>query len=328
MVRGRDRARPRISRPTEEQAPFFAPTLRARRRADAPDPPYISPDTNEWVVANVTLIPQAGRPQARDRALRGHDRELPPRDGPQRPVRSAGRGRPHGPRRDRRRASSARRRAARRDRRPPVHRARAHRRRESGVVDVDGRRSAYRRVQPSAGNANDWILVSSANGARPDRCSPATAGVPLAMLAVGLILDRAGRTVAARRPGASWRPTATTDALTGLGNRRKLLADLAAPGQVGDRRAPGGAHAVRPQRLQELQRHLRPPGRRRPAAAPRRGARGGGRAVRRARLPAGRRRVLRHRRRARDATRSSGPPPARSRRPARASRSRPRSEPW
>ena len=62
------------------------------------------------------------------------------------------------------------------------------------------------------------------------------------------------------------RREAVTDALTGLGNRRRLLADL-------ELRIGGGAaraRARRPQRLQALQRHLRPPCRRRAAQPPRR----------------------------------------------------------
>ena len=70
-----------------------------------------------------------------------------------------------------------------------------------------------------------------------------------------------------------------------------------APGPDGDRREPGPADAVRPQRIQELQRQLRPPGGRRAAAAARDRARRRAVGVRRSRIPAGGRRVLRHRRR-------------------------------
>ena len=59
-----------------------------------------------------------------------------------------------------------------------------------------------------------------------------------------------------------------------------------------DRRPARGADALRPRRLQALQRHLRPRGRRRPAGAARREA-GRGRRARRHGLPARRRRVLR-----------------------------------
>ena len=61
----------------------------------------------------------------------------------------------------------------------------------------------------------------------------------------------------------SSRVDATTDALTGLGNRRKLLTDLAAAEHPGDPRA------ARPRRLQDLQRHVRASRRRRAPCAPR-----------------------------------------------------------
>ena len=96
---------------------------------------------------------------------------------------------------------------------------------------------------------------------------------------------------------AAARHEAVTDALTGLGNRRRLR------GRPRARLGDGGrarARALRPQRLQALQRHVRPPRRRRAAQPPRRAAR---RAVAgaRPRLPHGRRRVLRAARRRRSA---------------------------
>ena len=73
-----------------------------------------------------------------------------------------------------------------------------------------------------------------------------------------------------------------------LGNRRKLAADLAERlGGLAATRA-ARADAVRPRRLQDLQRHLRPPRRRCHAGAPGRQARRGGRPARN-RLPARRR---------------------------------------
>ena len=65
---------------------------------------------------------------------------------------------------------------------------------------------------------------------------------------------------------------ATTDALTGLGNRRKLFADMAGlVASVGAAR-PCRRH-LRPRRLQGVQRHVRPPGRRCPARPRRRAPR-------------------------------------------------------
>ena len=62
---------------------------------------------------------------------------------------------------------------------------------QAGVVDVDGRRSAYRRVQAAAGNANDWILVSSAKSPTGSVLADMSV-VPLAMLVAGLILVALG----------------------------------------------------------------------------------------------------------------------------------------
>src|SRR3954453_22236121 len=50
---------------TEEQTVFFAPTFALRFGQVHQTRPYVSPDTKEWVVANATLIPQAdGRKRA------------------------------------------------------------------------------------------------------------------------------------------------------------------------------------------------------------------------------------------------------------------------
>ena len=82
------------------------------------------------------------------------------------------------------------------------------------------------------------------------------------------------------------------DPLTGLGNRRSLLGDLQVRLDERQRRAATAAPVVRPRRVQDLQRHLRAPGRRCAAHAhgppPPDRSRGA-----RVRLSHGRRRVLR-----------------------------------
>src|SRR3954467_9923626 len=160
VVRGRI-ARAADLSTTEEQTPFFAPTFALDIGQTYQARPYISPDTNEWVVANATRIPQAkghkgaivhfevtieSFRRAMGRSDRSELRVVDGRTGraviaaqhPQRPAPAPG-------------ATSDRR-----------FTELARTAGESGVVEVDGRRSAYRRVQASAGNANDWILVSSA----------------------------------------------------------------------------------------------------------------------------------------------------------------------
>src|SRR3954453_18317307 len=208
---------------TEEQAPFFAPSFALDVGQTYQARPYISPDTNEWVVANVTRVPHVDGHdgaivhfevtiesfrRAMGRSERSELRVVDGRTGrvvidAQHPQRV---GAPLGVSADRRFTELARTAG------------------ESGVVEVDGRRSAYRRVKGSAGNANDWILVASANGATGSVLA-AMGVVPLAMLVVGLILVALGA-VSLRASRRENKSHANNDPLTGLGNRRKLMADL------------------------------------------------------------------------------------------------------
>jgi diguanylate cyclase (GGDEF)-like protein len=207
----------------EEQAPFFAPTFALRSGQVHQTQPYVSPDTKEWVVANATLIPQAdGRKRAivhfevtieSFRSAMGdtEDSELRVVDAGSgavivngtRPQRVGAR---LGDPRDGRFAELARTAGA------------------SGVTEVAGRRVAYRRIRATSGNANDWLLVATAKsptGTFLSGLGPA----PLGLLALAVaIIVLAGISVRAGR--RELEAQATTDALTGLGNRRKLLADL------------------------------------------------------------------------------------------------------
>src|SRR4051794_30703832 len=219
VVRGRVAPAADLST-VEEQAPFFAPTFALDFGQTHQTKPYVSPDTKEWVVANATLIPQ---PDRRKRAIVHFEvtvesfrramgatksAELRVVDGrtgrviidAAHPQRVGARlGTPQ----DRRFAALAQ--AAGR----------------SGIGEVAGRRSAYRRIRSTPGNANDWLVVATAKpptGGWVSGMGPA----PIAMLLVGLlIIALAGVSLrAARRElGAQ----AATHALTRLGKRRKLL---------------------------------------------------------------------------------------------------------
>jgi diguanylate cyclase (GGDEF)-like protein len=227
-VRG-DIAKPKNLSTVEEQSGFFAPTFALDFGQVHQTRPYVSPDTKEWVVANATLIPQAdGHKRAfvhfevtvesfrramgaskPSKASNAYEiRVIDGRSGKvvidsTRPQRV---GAALGVPRDARFAQLA------------------TTRRSGGVTEVAGHRAAYRRIASSVGNANDWIVVASAKAPAGSFLS-GLGPVPLAMLAVALlIIALAG--VSLRTARRELEDQATTDVLTGLGNRRKLLADL------------------------------------------------------------------------------------------------------
>jgi diguanylate cyclase (GGDEF)-like protein len=225
VVRGRI-ARPSELSTREEQTVFFAPTFALDPGQVHQTKPYVSPDTKEWVVANATLIPQPdGRKRAIvhfevtvesfRRAMAGSSaagkyglRVIDAHTGKvlidgERPQRV---GAPLGSARDARFAV--------------LEDVAGH----AGVTDVAGRRTAYRRIAVGLGNSNDWIITATA--ASPTGNLLTTMGpAPIAMLALALvIIVLAGLSLRAAR--RELEAHASTDSLTGLGNRRKLLADL------------------------------------------------------------------------------------------------------
>jgi diguanylate cyclase (GGDEF)-like protein len=205
----------------EEQAPFFGPTFALRPGETHQTSPYVSPDTKEWVVANATQIPVEG---VRKRAIvhfevtvesfrramgKTRGAELRVIDGRTGRVVIDGRvpqrvGARLGAPDDTRFLSLA-------------HHDTSH-----GVTEVDGRTVAYRRIRATTGNNNDWIVLAAAPA--PSRLlslSPA----PLAILVLALVvIVLAGISLRAAR--RELEAQANTDALTGLANRRRLLADL------------------------------------------------------------------------------------------------------
>lgn len=222
VVRG-DVAAPADLSTTEERTVFFAPTFALAFGEVRQTRPYVSPDTNEWVVANATLIPQAdGRKRAfahfevtieSFRRAMGEAgayelRVLDARtgrividgDSPQRL------GAPLGMPGDRRFV--------------PITRAGTG----PGVTDIDGHRAAYRRISATKGNANDWIVVASSKA--PIGSFAASVGrVPIGMAVLGLLMIALGG-LSLHRGRRELEAFANTDGLTGLGNRRKLFADL------------------------------------------------------------------------------------------------------
>jgi diguanylate cyclase (GGDEF)-like protein len=208
----------------EERTVFFAPTFASRFGQVHQTRPYVSPDTKEWVVANATLIPQRdGRKRAfvhfevtvesfrRALGRVGKGYEVRVIDGRTGKVVIDGShqqriGAPLGVPRDRRFRDIAR---------PTSH---------DGVTEVAGRQAAYRRIAADAGNANNWIVVASAT--KPTGSFVSGIGpVPIATLALSLALI-ALAAVSLRNGRRQLEAHASSDALTGLGNRRKLVADL------------------------------------------------------------------------------------------------------
>jgi diguanylate cyclase (GGDEF)-like protein len=207
----------------EADTPFFAPTFALHHGEVFQARPYVSPDTGEWVIANATVTPSADgvkrsivhfevtvesfRRAARDRG----DYELRVIDArtgavvidADRPQRAAARLGTPGDHRFVRLARTAGR---------------------SGDLQVAGRPAAYQRVKHVAGNANSWLVVASATAASPSLLGDLGLG-PIAMLVMAVLLAGVGLlTLAAQRRALE--TAALVDSLTGLGNRRQLLADL------------------------------------------------------------------------------------------------------
>jgi diguanylate cyclase (GGDEF)-like protein len=213
----------------EEQTVFFAPTFALDVGEVHQTRPYVSPDTKEWVIANATLIPQAdGRKRAfvhfevtvesfrREMGASkpselGNEYELRVVDGRNGKVVIDG---AHPQRIGARLGVPGD--------RDFVAVSRSEGR--AGITEVDGHRSAYRRIDSTRGNANDWIVVATAKSPTPGFVS-GLGPLPIAMLATALvIIGLAG--VSLRTARRELEAQATTDGLTGLRNRRRLLVDL------------------------------------------------------------------------------------------------------
>jgi diguanylate cyclase (GGDEF)-like protein len=222
VVRG-DVAPPRDLSTEEELTVFFAPTFALRFGQVHQTEPYVSPDTKEWVIANAALIPQ---PDGHKRAfvhfevtMESFRRVLSETDGYKLRIIDAHTGAvvidgDHAVRKGARLS-------------PPGERRVTEftgSRKATGVTRIDGRITAFRRIRATTGNINDWYVAAST--ATPTGTTLSSAGpVPITMLAVALIvIALAG--VSLRTGRRELEAHANTDALTGLGNRRKLLADL------------------------------------------------------------------------------------------------------
>jgi diguanylate cyclase (GGDEF)-like protein len=206
----------------ESKNPFFAPTFALPIGSVYQARPYVSPDTEDWVISNSTPLdtPDRSRPAIlhfevtvesfRAAAARAGQYGIDVVDRTTGHVIFDSRyqqvpGAPLGQPADARFASLADVTAS------------------SGQLTVEGRPAVYQRLDRDPGNTNDWIVVA---------VTPAPIGVmygigPMSVglvIAAVLLLVLAGIfDLLARRELVS---EAMTDPLTGLGNRRMLMRDL------------------------------------------------------------------------------------------------------
>jgi diguanylate cyclase (GGDEF)-like protein len=212
--------------PDESGNPFFQPTFALRTGQVYQAQPYVSPDTHEWVISNSTPVPGTGYPASaivhfeitlesfrREAASIGGDSDVAIVDARTGKVvvdsRSPQRlGAPLGRPADRRFVKLA---AASGS---------------SGTATIGGHRAAFQRLRATSQNANDWFVVAVDPKPVGSLLSD-TGWAPFGLaVAAFVLLLLAG--VSFRSSRRVLHDAAHSDALTGLRNRRQLIADLQA----------------------------------------------------------------------------------------------------
>jgi diguanylate cyclase (GGDEF)-like protein len=212
---------------TESQTKFFRPTFALGFGQVHQTAPYVSPDTKDWVVANATLIPQAdGRKRAfvhfevtveSFRRAMGHRTNV--RHGGELRVVDGSTGRVIIDASHPQRVGAAL--GVPDDTR---FAGLAHTAARQGVTKLGGHLVAYRRLADNPGNVNDWLVVARAKAVTGSWLTDLGA-LPIAVIALALgLIVLGGLTL--RAGNRRLHSQANADELTGLGNRRKLLADL------------------------------------------------------------------------------------------------------
>jgi diguanylate cyclase (GGDEF)-like protein len=220
-VRGERAAYADLS-PDESKNPFFAPTFALGKNQVYQAKPYVSPDTDEWVISNSTLVPmpdgskpgivhfEVALDSFRREATAHSDRTVLVVDADTGQVvvdseRPQQIGAPLGDPTDTR------------------FRSAVHGWAGNGHLQLGGHQAGYQRIAASAGNANHWYVLSVASRG----VGPLTGvGVLPFVLVLAALLLIAVLVVALRRGQKALVQAAHTDALTGLCNRRQLVADL------------------------------------------------------------------------------------------------------
>jgi hypothetical protein len=241
-VKGVVESRSRLS-PDESGATFFEPTFAMRPGRVYQARPYLSPDTNEWVISNSTIVP--GTPRRRQaivhfevtiESFRKAAAETSDRfdvqivdartgsvvlDSRHRQRVGGKLGRPG----DTRFKGAAHKHLAGVLPHGHVDLVSAVRGgRERGTFTIDGRNSAFERLERTPDNANDWVVVAAAR--KPSASWLESLGffeigaitgllALLGLAATGLVVTQ-----------SELRFAALSDPLTGLGNRRQLMLDL------------------------------------------------------------------------------------------------------